>query len=297
MEIEGKLALKRRDEDLAYKSFQAFGIEPICGFCRRFHRPSCISEKLDDLRMGLHHQRFYDKPLDPSCFDPIVSVSDSISDYVSNLIEHRIALITVAKLFIDISRSRVKPSHVAYVNLNYTWKSRRMYLKVRVGVHRCGEIEAYIYARNFSSREIYPCDLPKIPEDLKHKSKHTIFILLASQLPPSKSEGFKKLVDNSEIWIWETFTAFKLKGCRSRWSGKGVKKVIETELPEDYARNIEFLILNFLRYCVKPFMEMLKTIDPDLYEAKARSVKLWWTHGLDTDSIQSMDRGPPKNPR
>jgi len=281
--------LNRNGAYQGFKPFQAFSRYAICGLCRRFHRDACPSEKREDLKLNLYHQMFYDKPLDSTCFDPIVRARRKPSRYLLNLVEHRIALEAVASTFIDIASSRVKPTHVSYIKPERVYVKRRLWLRVRIGLRRYGEAEAYIHTRNFSSKEVYPSAAPEPPREILPKSKPTYVILLASQLPPSGSKGYRGWIDKHELRVWETFTAFKLRDRRSKWSGRGTKRVAEAEYPEAYAKSIWGFILNLLRYTIKPLLELMRRLNIEVSEP----ISSIWLRGLDTERVIPKDRGPP----
>jgi hypothetical protein len=189
----------------------------------------------------------------------------------------------------DIASSRLKPSHISYIHLRQIYIKRRLWLHVRIGIHRYGEIEVYLYTRNFSSREVYPSDAPELPPSGSSGSKLIYTILLASQLPPSGSKGYRGWVEKDGLMLRETFSAFKLRGRRSRWNGKGAKRVAEAEYPELYAKSVWGLILNLLRYTVKPLIELLRSMGIEISE----SISSIWSRGLDADRVIPNDRGPP----
>jgi hypothetical protein len=225
------------------------------------------------------------------------------SKYLINLYEHRAAEQALMEAFKALEASRRLPKHISSVHVATEWVKRQRYICVEVGVHTPKDlssitnmkVKAYFYVRNITSREVFGKDIPKLFRMNLPKDDLNRFILVAPQLPTLSAEKFYKDVKRLKISVWETFKAYKIKGNRSKWARRIAKQLEEVEQPQQLAEALASRVYEFLRYCVKPFLDLLRKLYPETAELIAASIQKWWEGGLDIEKVFAKDRGPPSS--
>jgi len=225
------------------------------------------------------------------------------SKYLINLHEHRAAEQALMEAFKSLEASRRLPKHISSVHVATEWVKRQRYLYVEVGVHTPKDlsnitnmkVKAYFYVRNITSREVFSKDIPKLFRMNLNKDDLNRFILVAPQLPTLSAEKFYKDVKRLKISVWETFKAYKMGSNRSKWARRIAKQLEEVEQPQQLAEALASRVLDFLRYCIKPFLDLLRKLYPEIAELIAASIQRWWPEGLDIEKVFAKDRGPPSS--
>jgi hypothetical protein len=273
----------------------------FCGFCRHYHKIGCMAESFESLKLHAFYQRFFDAPISPNCFEPNPNFERLPSRYVINLFEHQTAEQTLMEAFKALENSKRLPKHIGFVHAEYKWVRRQRYIYVEVGVSTPKDlssitnmkVKAYFYFRNITGREIFSRDIPKLFRMSLPKDDLNRYILVAPQLPPSKADKFYRDIERLKVTVWEIYKAFKVEGNRSKWIRRIAKKLQEVEHPKQLAEALASRVLNFLRACIKPFLQLLRRLYPQTAELVVNSIETWWIEGLDVEKIFAKDRGPP----
>jgi hypothetical protein len=277
-----------------------------CPFHPPDNHPSFVIHKHKLYAVDFHDGKVYSlkelmHALQLSVALPEPTLQRPVSRYLINLYEHRVAEQALMEAFKTLENSMRLPKHIRYVYAEYRWVKRQRFIYVEVGLHSPRDlrsladlrVRAYFYIRNITSREVFSKDIPKLFKENLLKDEFNRFILVAPQLPSLEAKKFYQDVKRLKISVWETFKAYKIKGNRSKWARKIAKQLQEVETPTQLAEALASRVLDFLRYCVKPLLDLLRKLFPEAAELIAASIHVLWEEGLDVERVFAKDRGPP----
>jgi hypothetical protein len=223
------------------------------------------------------------------------------SKYLINLYEHRVAEHALMLAFKTLENSRRLPKHIRFIHAEYRWIKRQRFLYLEVELHTPRDlrgfadlrVKSYFYVRNITSREVFSKDIPKLFRENLLKDEFNRFILVAPQLPPLEAKKFYQDVKRLKLRVWEIGKAYKVEGNRAKWARKIAKRLVEVETPQELAEALAAKVLDYLRYCIKPLLDLLRKLFPETAELIAASIQTWWMEGLEIEKIFAKDRGPP----
>jgi len=154
------------------------------------------------------------------------------------------------------------------------------------------EVEAWIYCRNYTSREVQSIDIPRAFMKLRSNGIRSKLILVAPQLPPSGSRAYDKLtrvLDAYRVEVWEAYSAFRLEGRSSRWNRSIKKHLKEYRSIEDLMDALRWRVKAFLKGLVSHLVDLIALIYPSIRDEIIKSKDRIWMEGLDLETVKYPD--------
>jgi len=289
--------LKKQLEERLFKYFSG----PCCGLCRKFHKLDCCAENVTSIRRKRFVKSFFSKPLNENCFEPREEGYEGALNYILNIHEHDTVHRELLRIINLMAFNVSRPPYVKDIKAENVWVKNQCYvkasLKIDVGIDLKGvkpqNVELYFYIRNYASRTIEFCDIPKLFKTGLADCKEIHHILIAPQTPPIDHKYFYMAQEKYNFHCWETQIAYKTPERKVKWASRVEKKLKETSYLNDIALVLLEYFQKFLAQLVSEFLQLRKMIYPSLVEEALSRVFQWSKSKLYLTLTIPLGRGPP----